>query len=39
MDAFIYNFGRFYLEVENYNNVFSETALRQRGVDLRMGLF
>lgn len=39
MEAFVYNFDKFYLRIENFNNMFSEAALRQRLVDLRVLLY
>lgn len=39
MEAFVFNFNKFYLQAENINNTFSEPALRQRVIDLRVLLF
>jgi hypothetical protein len=38
MNAFVFNFNKFYLQTENFNNMFSETALRQRLIDIRVAL-
>lgn len=36
MNAFVYNFDKFYIKLQNYANCFSEKALKQRSIDLRL---
>ena len=38
MQAFTYNFEKYYLSTLDFKNMFSEAALRQRLIDLRLRL-